>query len=673
MHFKTWEKLSAALLAFLIAQPVGLVRAENFRHADQDEPNANSLQDDQDGSHDRDSDEHHDRDDVIRLLQKKVKYVFVIYQENRSFDSYFGTFPGAEGLFSHPAAQTPGFVQELINTDGSVTTISPFRIGPNDNCPDSTVNGTATTNCYAADTDDIDHSHPRTVAKMHVQGGAAQMDQFAVTEELKYSPTGNPSIKAKQFGELAMAYEDCDTVPLLWRYADRFVLFDHIFETMTGPSTPGNLAIIGAQSGQTQWALHPNEAFTGNGASGPGVPVVNDSNPVWGKSIEPSDNPPLTPVNPTDTTTAATAQYNLTFATLPLTLAGENLKHLTKADRDATDDLADVQEDVEFIDHLHSEAVPFGWYQEGYDKEVTDPNEGPVDANGTHASYITHHNGPQYFGYIANNPKMVKQLHGLGDFFDAIENRTFPKEGGVFYVKGGFTNLFGLTPSDQDKKVQSNFLGDDDHPGYSDAQISEAMVAEAINKIADSPYWSQSAIIITWDDSEGDYDHVPPPLRTTGPDSTSDWVANGPRVPFLVISPYARTHYIAHAQGSQSSVVKFVDRLFNLTPLALLPDELAGRKLGQQEFHQDDIGPEDALTPGITDLLDAFSPERLRGEEDPLSPDYVKIPEKLVTNLPQTAGYGCKDLGIVPTDKSLGITNHIPSDFNPRPSTNPTP
>jgi len=64
--------------------------------------------------------------------------------------------------------------------------------------------------------------------------------------------------------------------------------------------------------------------------------------------------------------------------------------------------------------------------------------------------------------------------------------------------------------------VQKNFLGDDDHPAYSDAQISEAMVAEAINKIANSPYWSQCAIIITWDDSEGDYDHVQPPLRTYG-------------------------------------------------------------------------------------------------------------------------------------------------------------
>src|SRR4029077_7581247 len=54
-----------------------------------------------------------------RLLRAHVKYVFVIYQENRSFDSYFGTFPGADGLFSQPSASTPGFEQQLIDTNGS--------------------------------------------------------------------------------------------------------------------------------------------------------------------------------------------------------------------------------------------------------------------------------------------------------------------------------------------------------------------------------------------------------------------------------------------------------------------------------------------------------------------------------------------------------------------------
>ncbi len=663
------ERLFAGLLAFLLVQPSTLLYGQDNKSSHQEQVKKYHISDHREPRL--------SREELIRHLREKVKYVFVLYQENRSFDSYFGTFPHAEGLFSHPAAQTPGFNQQLVNTDGSVTTIHPFRIGPKDQCPKSTVNGVATTACYAADTDDIDHSHPRIVAKMDVQNGVPQMDKFAVTEELKYSPTGNPSQKAKQFGELAMAYEDCDTVPLLWAYADKFVLFDRIFQTLTGPSTPGNLAIIGAQNGQTQWALHPNEGYTDNGSSAAGVPVLNDRDPFWGSQSDTTAPPSRMPVtqgtggtNPDGSSKGtATPQLNLTFATIPLTLAGGNLKTVVESDVNPSEDLADVQDDVEFISKLRKESIPFGWYEEGYDVEPTD--QGPPTADGTHASYVTHHNGPQYFGYISNNSVMRSQLHGLEDFFNALDQKTLPKEGGVFFVKGGFQNLFGLKPVDLDPTVQKNFLGDDDHPAYSDAQISEAMVAEAINKIAASPYWKHSAIIVTWDDSEGDYDHVLPPLRTFGPDQSL--VSNGPRVPFLLISPYARTRHIVHAQGSQSSVVKFVDVLFKLPPLALLPDELSARKLGETEFGQKDLGPEDALTPGITDLLDAFSPSRLMEKADPLPWSYVTVPETLIQNLPDKSGYGCSDLGIITTDRRQGITNAVPADFNPRPSTNPTP
>jgi phospholipase C len=657
------RRFSVVIAGLFLLQPAGMLQAQEQRNNHRDLVNQYYI------SPDREPNMSHR--DLVELLQRKVKYVFVLYQENRSFDSLFGTFPGAEGLFSHPAAQTPGFTQNLVDTNGNVIAISPFRIGPKDTCPDSKVNGTLSpATCYAADTDDVDHSHPRIVAKMDIQSGVPLMDKFADIEELKYyTPPANPSLKAKQMGELTMAYEDCDTVPLLWGYADKFVLFDNIFQTMTGPSTPGNLAIIGAQAGQTQWALHPGEAYSGNGGSGTGVPVLDDDDPLWGSPTDPYLAQDNMPVNPTDYP-GYTTEINLTFATLPLTLAGGNLQNVVKTDRDPADDLADVQDDVGFISKLRQATVPFGWYEEGFDKEPTDPNEGPVDANGTHASYITHHNGPQYFGYISNNPQMSQQLHGLGDFFTALDNRTLPKQGGVFFVKGGYTNLFSLTPGDPDSTVQKNFLGDDDHPAYSDAQISDAMVAEAINKIAASPYWLHSAIIITFDDSEGDYDHVQPPLRTYGPDGSL--ITNGPRVPFLVISPYARTHYISHDQGSQSSVVKFVDAVFHLPPLAQLPDEMKGRQLAQTEFDQENVGPEDAITPGISDLLDAFSPSRLSGRAEPLPPSYVTIPDALITTLPASWGFGgCQYLGITTTDRRLGITNVVPGDFNPRPKTNP--
>jgi phospholipase C len=160
------QRFFAGLLAFLLLQLGALLYAQSN--------NGKSFQAQVKQFHISDKDEPRmSRQALIEQLRHKVKYVFVLYQENRSFDSYFGTFPGAEGLFSHPPSETPGFNQTLVNTDGTMTTIHPFRIGPKDQCSNSKVNGTisSTGKCYAADTDDIDHSHPRTVAKMDIQNG----------------------------------------------------------------------------------------------------------------------------------------------------------------------------------------------------------------------------------------------------------------------------------------------------------------------------------------------------------------------------------------------------------------------------------------------------------------------------------------------------------------------
>src|SRR5487761_212611 len=595
---------------------------------------------------------------IDNLLRRKIKYVFVLYQENRSFDSYFGTFPGADGLFSHAPKDTPGFYQPLVNVNGTTEMIHPFRIGPRE---------------FASDLDDVDHSHPMIVAKMHIEGGVPRMDQFALAEERKGNKSGKPSLEAKQMGELTMAYEDCDTVPFLWRYASRFVLFDHIFQEMTGPSTLGNLSIIAAQTGQTQWALHPDEAYKDNGSHAPGVPVLNDNDPFWGSQLDPTPQADKMPVNPHDMRNGVEygTAINLTFASLPLTLLGENAKAVTHADIDPKRDLADVRGDIPFITNHDRRTVAFGWYQEGYDGKPadSDDDDGPLDAFGLHASYVTHHNGPQYFGYVSNNPQMRRELHGLKDVYNALKAKTLPKEGGVFFVKGGYRNIFNLKPADPDPAVQKKFLGDDDHEGYSDSQISEALVAESVNKIAASPYWPESVIIITWDDSEGSYDHVPPPIRARGPDGSP--ITDGPRVPLILISPYAREHAIVHNEGNQASVVKFVDTVFNLPSLALLPDERRGRLLGEQRFGQKEIGPQDAFTPGVTDLTGAFSPARLLGKAAPIPASYVEIPGSLVLHLPEETGYGCKSLGIITTDRAQKIANPIPTGFNPRPETDP--
>ena len=595
-----------------------------------------------------------DPEEMLAALRRRVKYVFVLYQENRAFDAYFGSFPGARGLYSQKPSATPGFYQPIVTPDGTTTLIHPFRIGPRD---------------FAADLDDMDHSHAVLLKKLHITNGAAAMDRFALAEEMKYAKPGEkPSRRAYQHGLLPMAHVDCDTIPFLWSYAARFVLFDAFFQHSLTPSAPNAVALIAGQSGETQWVKHPEEAPKSGDYASAGVPMVGNPPPFWGSA---DDHQSATPNNPRYD---KRSQINQTYASLPLTFAGRDATTITRADRDPARDLADITADIPAITRAGRGALPWGWYQEGYDREVTDAADTP--AAGAHLSYIWHHNGPQYFGYIANNPEMARHLHGLGDFFADVEAARLPRAGGVFYVRGGFRNIAGLVPADPDPSVRAKFLGDDDHPGYADSEISDALLAREVNAIAASPYWGESAIIITFDEGGGAYDHVPPRLFETGPDGAP--LARGPRVPLILISPYARAHVVSHDIGDHNSVIKFLDHLHGLPPLADLPEEAAARRMGAEKFGQPWLGPKDDGTPEEGDLLSAFDPGRLEGSVPPLPPDYATIAPARFAALPLDGGAGCRAIGVTPVDLQPGfaatsIDNAPPLDFNPRPETDPSP
>lgn len=100
---------------------------------------------------------------------------------------------------------------------------------------------------------------------------------------------------------------------------------------------------------------------------------------------------------------------------------------------------------------------------------------------------------------------------------------------------------------------------------------------------------------------------------------------------------------------------------------------MKGRKLGKQEFGQPNLGPSDALTPDVGDLMSAFDANRLNGSIPPLPASYAVIKNSEIMHLPHDNGLGCDADGIVPTDIAKGIKNNIPADFNPLPGTNPTP
>jgi phospholipase C len=507
---------------------------------------------------------------LLALLRSHVKHVFIIYQENRSFDVYFGSFPGADNLAT-PQARTHGFREyDAIGRQW----VEPFRVAE-------------------PDVADDDHARAALVAK--TDGG--RMDRFVAAQESESLAYGD-SRRAAQIAALGtMAYQDCDTIPYYWQWARNFTLFDHFFQAMEGPSTPGNIEIIAAQTGLTQLERHPSERVSFRRPQR-GEPVIDDLDPAFGPYASGSR--------------PRSVQYSQTYATVLLTLAGRQA-------REARADGADIRNDVALLEERAHAPIPWGWYQEGF----AAAERGHSDA------YVTHHDAVQYFGYLRNNAYFWQHVHDVRSLLPAIRAGTLGRRS-VIFVKGGYENGFGWRPANSNPYVQANFRGDDDHPGYSDSQISEAMAATFVNAVAHSKYWKDSVILIVWDDSDGMYDHVPPPRFERCADGHP--CGDGPRVPAILISPYARDRAIVSVQSDHTSVAKFLAALFGLPPLATLPDE--ARYMPE--------GPRDA-NPALSDLTAAFDPARLAGTRAPIPPSSAFVRD---VSVPPHAS--CATLGIHP-------------------------
>jgi phospholipase C len=120
-----------------------------------------------------------------------------------------------------------------------------------------------------------------------------------------------------------------------------------------------------------------------------------------------------------------------------------------------------------------------------------------------------------------------------------------------------------------------------EHPA-SNIILGMNWVTAVVNSIMNSQYWNSTAIIVTWDDYGGFYDHVAPPQI--------DKYGLGFRVPAIIISPYAKTGFIDHTQYSFESMLKFIEWRFNLPPLTER-DAHANNLLNAFDFNQKPIPP----------------------------------------------------------------------------------
>jgi phospholipase C len=449
-----------------------------------------------------------------------IKHLVIIFQENHSFDAYFGTYPRAANPLGQPAfharPDTPsvnGLTAALLERNPNSS--NPFRIDRGQS--------------YTCDQD-----HEYTDEQRARNGGL--MDRFP-----RFG--AQPPTNARQFcrqgpddkWDTVMGYFDGNTVTALWNYAQHFALAGNSFATMSGQSTRGALNLT---AGDTYGALcGPPDAIFGDvpecgpPASSTGTPAptngqlgtfVDDTDPYWDVCSQGS----------------------------PAAMTGRNIGDL-----------------------LTAAGITWGWFQGGFglppdgscarshplvafDRATgVDPATDPLRFQ----DYVPHHNPFQYFASTANplhlpptsvamvgKTDQANHLYDLGWFWSAARAGNLPA---VSFLKA---------PAYQNG-----------HPGNSNPLDEQVFLVTVLNFLQRLPEWRHMAVIIAWDDSDGWYDHVMPPIvnqsstpldflcgsRTDGPGARCGY---GPRLPLLVISPWAKENYVSHTLTDQTSILRFI-------------------------------------------------------------------------------------------------------------------
>jgi phospholipase C len=504
-----------------------------------------------------------------------IKHLVVIFQENVSFDHYFGTYPKAANPAGQPLFTAKDDTPHVAGLSHTLLTANPNLGNP------QRLDRTQPLTC--------DQNHDYTPEQDAFNQGA--MDKFVqaagggLTLGQCLAAEYGTAFPATPGNYAVMDYYDGNTVTALWNYAQRFAMSDHSFGTTFGPSTPGALNVTAANT-----ALVTCGASAAAGLVSGGDPNIYDANgnvlPCPG-GVSTSAPPGSTQGTGTGTVVSDPDQYFDSCSNPKVTaaLSGKTIG-----------------------DELTSAGTTWGWFNGGFSSPGYVPgqpqtfnaatickgkhyNIGAGTANDGKActlngsaldkwcvtDYSAHHEPFQYYkstsnpthtppssvSLIGTNNDGANHQYDLADFWAAANVGHLPA---VSYLKA--------------PKFQ------DGHAGYSDPLDEQHFLVDTINKLQKLPEWKSTAVVIAYDDSDGWYDHVFSPVRSssttpldslTGTGSCASEDAKfpgqqarcglGPRLPLLVISPYAKKNYVDHHVTDQSSVVRFIEDNWDLDRL----------------------------------------------------------------------------------------------------------
>jgi phospholipase C len=482
-----------------------------------------------------------------------IKHLVVIFQENVSFDHYFGTYPVAANPGGEPAFHArPG--------TPSVNGYTPALLNKNPNL--NPANGAGATNPFRLDRSQAatrDQGHGYKQEQQAFDGGA--MDLFpAFVGKAGPPPAAQASEPIVSTTGLNLGYFDGNTVTALWNYAQHFAMSDNSYSTGFGPSTPGLLNLV---SGQT------------NGA-------VNISAGAAGFAVTDGGNGSFTVISDPDPLGDLCSNTNITVS-----MTGKNIG-----------------------DFLTAAGVSWGSFMGGFDLTAHNSNgttgckrSSTGVSPGTSNDYIPHHAFFQYSSTTSNpthaRPADISEIghdgpanhnYDITDFYAAVNAGRLPA---VSFLKA---------PAFQDG-----------HAGYSNPLDEQNFIVGVVNALQQHGDWSSTAVVILYDDSDGWYDHQMSPIvnqsqglqdaltapgfcgasaNTTALPGVDPGNAHalgrcgyGPRQPLIVVSPWARVNYVDHSITDQSSVLRFIE-----------DNWLAGQRVGQGSF--------DSIANSITQMFD---------------------------------------------------------------------
>jgi phospholipase C len=378
-----------------------------------------------------------------------------------------------------------------------------------------------------------DQDHEYTAEQQAFNHGL--MDKF-----VEFTGNGGTGCDSK----LVMAYFDGNTVTALWNYAQFFAMSDNSFDTVFGPSTPGALNLVSGQTHGATPAAIPEEVVQGT--------VISDPQPTFDD---------------------CTSREHVA-------MSGKNVGDL-----------------------LNAKGITWGFFQGGFAPTSRTPVGkavcGAVHTGGDgkpKGDYIPHHQPFQYYQSTANPhhlpPSKVSMIgktdqanhqYDLIDFWHAVDNGNMPA---VSYLKAAGYQ--------------------DGHAGYSDPLAEQTFLVQTINRLQQRPEWAHTAVIIAWDDSDGWYDHVMSPIvmqssdpadALSGPGSCGvgdpgayqGRCGYGPRLPLVIVSPYAKRNFVDHTTTDQTSILRFIEDNWSLGRIGDQSfDDLAGSLNGMFDFaHRD--------------------------------------------------------------------------------------